>query len=69
MAEWRARFVLVVDESGTTALHALAPGEIARPSLCGRVHPHGGWRLNGFTSNVDRIGCQGCRERAAQVVR
>ncbi len=64
----RLRFVLVADESGTTTLHALPAGEIAGPSLCGRVHPRGGWRLNGFTSNLDRIGCHACRERAAQVV-
>ena len=42
--------------------HALAPGLVLGPALCGEEEPDPGWALTGFTSaDLDRIGCESCR--------
>jgi hypothetical protein len=59
----RVRFVLAV-EHDFRELHALRPGEIAGPALCGHRSPDG-WTLNGFTADLARIGCRECLKHAA----
>src|SRR5262245_15509988 len=57
------RFVLAGDGP-----HALSPGLSFGPALCGQEEPVTGWALSGFTSaNLDRIGCDGCRQVAGRL--